>query len=151
MEIERLTLEPRRMVGLHDVVAVKDLPAFFARAWAATEAHLAGVGASPAGRPMALYRGQVTDTVDVVIGYAVGAGVPAGPDLEEVALPRGEAVATIHTGPFDTMEGTYRAVERYVADAGLTASAEVWEEYLVGPDTEADPARWQTRIVQPLG
>lgn len=150
MEIERLTLEPRRMLGLHDVVAVKDLPAFFARAWEATEAHLTRVGASPAGPPMALYRGPVADTVDVVIGYAVDAGVPAGPDLEEVALPRGEAVATVHTGPFDAMESTYGAVERYVADAGLTASGEVWEEYLVGPDTEADPSRWRTRIVQPL-
>lgn len=151
MEIERLTLEPRRMVGLHDVVAVKDLPAFFARAWEATEAHLTRVGASPAGPPMALYRGPVADTVDVVIGYAVDAGVPAGQDLEEVALPRGEAVATVHTGPFDAMESTYRAVERYVADAGLSASGEVWEEYLVGPDTEPDPSRWRTRIVQPLG
>lgn len=27
---------------------------------------------------------------------------------------------------------------------------DMWEEYLVGPDTEPDPAKWQTRIVVPL-
>ncbi|WP_166790837.1 hypothetical protein [Cryobacterium mannosilyticum] len=38
----------------------------------------------------------------------------------------------------------------YISAEKLATAGDMWEEYLVGPDSESDPAKWQTRIVFPL-
>ncbi|RYV51724.1 AraC family transcriptional regulator [Pengzhenrongella frigida] len=117
---------------------------FFGRAFEAVAAELARQGAAPAGPPIALYRGPVTDTVDVVAGFPVGRPLTPSSGLVAETLPSGSIVEAIHTGSYEDLSAWFR-------EQGLTPSDEMWEEYLVGPDSEPDPSRWQTRIVYPVG
>lgn len=151
MDVERVELGPGRMVGVHEVVAVDALTDFFGRAFTAAAAEMGRLGVRPEGAAMAFYTGDVTATVDVVAGFPVtGTPAPHAP-VVLVDLPSGPAVVTVHTGTYDAMHETYDALMRWVREQGLTPGERMWEEYLVGPDTEpTDPSRWRTRIVLPV-
>jgi effector-binding domain-containing protein len=150
MRIQREVRKPQPMVGLHEVVPMSGLSEFFGRAFEAVAAELARLGAAPAGPPVALYRGPFTDTVDVVAGFPVPPTVTPGSGLVAETLPGGSLVETIHSGSYDALSKTYDELSEWFVSQGLTPAEEMWEEYLVGPPQQADPSRWQTRIVLPV-
>ena len=151
MKAEQVTLEPRTFLGLHEVVPMSGLTEYFGRAFQTTAAELERLGSHPSGPPIALYHSTPTDAaVDVTAGFPVAEEVPSTPAVDVVHLPSGPAVETYHSGPYDTMTETYAAVTDWITENKLTVAGEMWKEYLVGPDTEPDPAGWRTRIVFPL-
>jgi len=150
MTIERSTRDPQPMAGVREVIPMTSFTEFFGRAFEAAAAALGQQGVAPAGPPVAFYRGPVTTTVDVTAGFPVRQPVTPGDGLVPATLPGGPTVETVHTGPYDTLATTYTEVNDWIAEHGLTPEGEMWEEYLVGPDAEPDPSRWQTRIVFPV-
>jgi AraC family transcriptional regulator len=153
MDVERVELAPARLIGVHEVVAMGELSEFFGRAFHAAASGMARHGLEPGGPAVALYAGAVTDEVDVTAGFlAPDPQRHYGHDggLTEVALPEGPAVVTVHVGPYDALAATYRELEQWMDAHGLVPRDVMWEEYLDGPDTEPDPARWRTRIVYPV-
>jgi len=151
MKAEQITLEPRTFLGVHEVIPMSRLTEYFDRAFHTAAAELGRLGAHPSGPPIALYHGAPTDAaVDVTAGFPVVDDVSSTRAVEVVHLPSGPAVETFHVGPYETMTETYAAVTDWITAQRLAVAGDMWEEYLVGPDTEADPAKWRTRIVFPL-
>jgi effector-binding domain-containing protein len=150
MTIERAERKPQTILGVREVVPMTGFQEFFGRAFEAAAADLFRQGGAPAGPAVALYRGPATASVDVTAGFPVGQPVTPGPGLVSATLPGGSTVEAIHTGPYDSLTATYAEVTSWIAAQGLTPAEEMWEEYLVGPDAEPDPSRWQTRIVFPV-
>jgi effector-binding domain-containing protein len=150
MQIDRVELEPRTMLGVHERVKMADLTEYFGRAFEKSAAALAEQGLAPAGPPLALYHGMPTDTVDVTAGFPVAGAARASADVVVTELPAGEAITSIYTGPYDGMTRTYDQIAAWLQEQDLTTGADMWEEYLTGPDSDPDPATWQTRIVFPL-
>jgi effector-binding domain-containing protein len=151
MTVERAERQPRAIVGLREFVPMRALSEFFGRAFGAAAGELARQGGAPAGPPVALYRGPVTDTVDVTAGFPVRHPVaPAATGVVAATLPGGSTVEAARVGPYDLLPATYAEVTGWLADHGLSAGEEMWEEYVVGPGSEAGSARWQTRIVFPV-
>lgn len=150
MNVERMNLTPRWIVGVRHVVAIAELRTVFSPALATAAAGLAAQGLTPTGPAMALYRQTAPDKVEVVIGFSVEQSVMPGEDLVCEALPTGPAVCTVHSGPYEDLEATYGELTRWMLAEGLVASPVMWEEYLAGPGNEPDPARWLTRVVFPL-
>ena len=150
MDIERVQLEPKIVAGVKETVPMSELTDFFGRAFATTASALAQQGAFPAGAPIALYHGTPTTTVNVTAGFPVAQPVTPDGGIVTTTLPGGPAVQAMHIGSYDNLEKTYSAVTGWLADQGLRPGSDMWEEYLVGPDSEPDPSRWQTRIVWPL-
>ncbi|MCU1443667.1 MAG: AraC family transcriptional regulator [Cryobacterium sp.] len=157
MEIERVELQPRTMLGVRDVVQLTELSDFFGTAFDTAAAELSRQGSEPDGPPIALYTGDPSDTVDVTAGFPVkaavtvpAAAVESSPKFVVASLTGGKAIQTIHTGPYDTLDDTYAQIIEWLTDQKLAPQHEMWEEYLVGPDSGAEPSAWQTRIVFPL-
>ena len=150
MQIDRVELEPRTMLGVHERVKMADLTEYFARAFDMSAAALAEQGLAPAGPPLALYHGMPTDTVDVTAGFPVAGAARGTAAVVVTELPAGDAITSIYTGPYDGMTRTYDQIASWLKEQDLTTGADMWEEYLTGPDTDPDPATWQTRIVFPL-
>jgi effector-binding domain-containing protein len=157
MEIERFELQPRTMLGVREVVKLTELSNFFGAAYDRVAAELSRQGVEPDGLPIALYTGDPSDTVDVTAGFPVTkpVTVPAeaaedSPKFVVASLTGGKAIQTMHTGPYDTLDDTYAQIIEWLTDQKLTPQSEMWEEYLVGPDSGAEPSAWQTRIVFPL-
>ncbi|MET4591442.1 GyrI-like domain-containing protein [Arthrobacter sp. 754] len=152
-----MTPEPRMIqcseqptAVVRERVAMDALTEFFGRAYAAVAAETQQQNVQIAGPPFALYRGTPTETVDVEAGFPVMGTFAASGTVVSSSLPAAEAYETVHTGPYDTLEGTYTAVREHMKAAGKTPSETMWEYYLNGPPDEPDPQKWQTRVVWPV-
>ncbi|WP_166804901.1 GyrI-like domain-containing protein [Cryobacterium sp. Sr8] len=150
MNAEKVDLEPRTMMGVHEVIPITAMVDYFGRAFTTSAAELGKQGAYPAGPAIALYHGKPTDIVDVTAGFPVEQPVTSTPEASVVTLPGGPAIQTVHTGSYDSMTGTYDELMAWVTEKDLTMSEDMWEEYLTGPESDPDPSTWTTRIVRPL-
>ena len=151
MEIVRGERAAQEIVGLRETVRMDALSEFFGRAYAVTGAALATRGIEPAGPPVALYTGEVTETVDIMAGFPVPQGAAPSDDVVAALLPGGPTVEAVHVGSYDDLGDAYEEVERWFAEQDVDPGPVMWEEYLVGPESGDDPAQWQTRLVYPLG
>jgi effector-binding domain-containing protein len=150
MDIERVELVPGWIVGLREVLPATELKTFFGPAFATVAKSIGAQGIRPVGPPSALYRAEPSDKIDVTVGFPVAGPVRPDGDLVCEPLPHGPAVTTVYTGPYEALERVFGELTGWMVGQGLTAGPVMWEEYLVGPADEADPARWRTRIVFPL-
>jgi effector-binding domain-containing protein len=142
------TEQPTAVV--REKVAMAALPDFFGRAYAAVAAEAQKQSVQMAGPPFALYRGTPTETVDVEAGFPVIGTIAESGTVVGSSLPATEAYETVHTGPYDTLEDSYTALQEHMKAAGKTPSETMWEYYLNGPPDEPDPQKWQTRVVWPV-
>ena len=84
-------------------------------------------------------------------GFPVAAlATPRATSVNDV-LPGGPAVITVHPGGYDTIRDTHQLLSDWVDKQHLTRPAVIWEESIVGPAENPDPASWQTRLVYPVG
>lgn len=151
MKIDRGEREPQLIIGVHGEVPMAGLSEFFGRAFAEVMAALDQQGVPPAGPPVAFYAGATEQVADVTAGFPVIGSVVPARGLVALTLPGGPTVEATYVGAYDGLADAYAALTRWFEEQGLTPSAAMWEEYLVGPATVADPGRWQTRIVYPMG
>ena len=150
MEIERVELDERAMLGITETVPFTALREFFGRAFGTVAAQLAAQGVTPAGPAVALYGSDVGEAVTVTAGFPVSAPVTPMDGTVLVSLRGGPAAVALHEGPYDTLASSYAEVEAWMKGEGERSAGEMWEEYLVGPGDEPDPDDWQTSIVFPL-
>ncbi|WP_127476555.1 GyrI-like domain-containing protein [Microbacterium sulfonylureivorans] len=148
----RITEHPEQATAaVREQVPMAELTEFFSRAFRDTMTALQAQGAAPTGAPFGKYYGRPDATVDVEAGFPVAGAITPDGNVLPGSLPGGRVVEAVHIGPYDTMENTYAAMERYLADANLTPGAVMWESYLSDPEAEPDPAKWQTQICWPIG
>ncbi|GAP53815.1 transcription activator, effector binding protein [Arthrobacter sp. Hiyo6] len=107
-------------------------------------------GRSGGGAPFGLYRGTPTDVVDVEAGFPVSAPIHGADGVVPSALPEGQALEVLHTGPYDTLAQTYADIQARMKDLGLVPADMMWEYYLSDPAAEPDPATWRTLVVWPV-
>ena len=150
MRIERVVRRPQPIIGMHQRVKIDDLTDFLARAYVGVCGELSRLRVRASGPPVALYTGEVEEKVDVVAGFPVAAFLLPGDRFVTAELPGGQTVETIYRGTYDDLAEAYDQLIAWLAERDLEAADQVWEEFLAGPNTEGDPARWCTRIVYPL-
>lgn len=150
-DCEILELAPQATAVVRGNVPMAELPAFFSRAFHSVFTLLEQQGVTPAGEPFGLYAGLPTDTVTVEAGVAVSREIAASGDVVPSQLPGGRVATAVHVGPYDTLERTYAELQQWVTEQGITpAPGPMWETYLTDPQAEPDPARWETRVFQPV-
>ncbi|GAA2490895.1 GyrI-like domain-containing protein [Terrabacter carboxydivorans] len=145
-EIRTVETTEQPTAVLRATVPMDELPAFFARAFAAAAATIGQQGQFPVGPPFGLYRGMPTTVVDVEAGFPVTTPVEASGEVVPSTLPGGRVVEAVHVGPYDTMGETYGQVEQWMVGQRLVPGPVVWESYLRDPEHEPDPATWRTVI-----
>lgn len=135
-EIEIVQLAPRHAVVVSEDVRHDQIGSFIGRAFGAVMAVLQAQGLSPTGMPFARYE----MTAD---GFHVEAGFPcehaaAGDGVQPIELPGGSAAQVTHTGPYEDLASTYRALEAWMVEHHLVPTSGPWESYLDGPEV-AEP------------
>jgi len=129
--------------GVADALAAC-LPAVFAYAQES--------GLAFAGPPLARYPETGMASLVIEGGLPVvelPENLPAG-EIEALTVAAGHAVVAMHRGPYEGLPDTYIAIESYLEQHGLTASAPPWESYITDPGERPDPATWETEVVQPI-
>lgn len=65
-------------------------------------------------------------------------------------LPGGKIARTVYHGPYEGLASAWAEFDKWITDNGLTAGEGLWEVYLVGPESDPDPALWRTQLNRPL-
>ena len=53
-------------------------------------------------------------------------------------------------GAYEGLAGAWPKFLDWIAEQGLTTTEDLWEQYLVGPETSRDPADWRTELSREL-
>lgn len=147
-------VEPaRHALAVAGRVTADEFDPFLAAAFAELGAAAGRTGAAVAGPGGALYPADLdADGTDVVAVLPMDAPVrpSAGGRVELVELPAVTVAVLTHTGGYDTIDDTYRALGAWVADHAEPLELPVREWYVAGPPELDDPAAFRTEIAWPV-
>lgn len=135
---------------VHEIVPMKELPQFFARAFGQVYGVIHAQGVAPIGPPFAHYLGMPKESVEVEAGFPVAAPVKETGAVHAATLPAGKCVHGVHVGPYETMQKTYGELTQWVQAEHLKIHDDMWEVYLSDPQREPNPSTWKTEIFWPV-
>jgi effector-binding domain-containing protein len=147
-EITRVD-EPARHLAVTRFMAKPDeIGAHIGGAFGTVAAHRGRLGITAVGSAVACYR-IGGPAFEVRAGFEVAEPVePLGP-IEPWLLPAGDALRTVHVGPYEELPKAYEALEARARELGVALDpATMWEEYLTGP--EVPPEQMRTVVHWPL-
>lgn len=115
-------------------------------------ASIARAGLSTHGAPRACYHYRSDGGMGFDLGYPIAsadaaAALAAG--LNTGATFSGPALKATHQGPYQTLRGTYQALEKELKARGFEAGGDIWEVYLNDPD-DTPPEKLVTEIAWPV-
>lgn len=70
--------------------------------------------------------------------------------VEPGRLPAAKVVRTIHHGGYEGLSAAWAELDAWVASKGYKAGPDLWDVYLVGPESSRDPSTWRTELNRPL-
>lgn len=149
-EINIVELSEQPTACIRETRQMSELHEFFHRAFSGIPAAVAQQGAQVVGPPYALYRGRISQEVDVEGGFPIAGSFTPTAEVGAGTLPAGRAVTTMHIGPYETLHESYARLEAYLHEQGLAPADQVWEVYLTDPQSEPDTSKWQTALFWPL-
>ncbi len=65
-------------------------------------------------------------------------------------LPATTVARTIYHGPYEGLPTAWPELDGWIAKQGRTRAPSLWETYVAGPESSADPAQWRTELTRPL-
>jgi len=65
-------------------------------------------------------------------------------------LARKKVARTLYSGPYENLGEAWGQFIAWITDNGYTRATDLWECYLVGPETRSDSADFRTELNQPL-
>ncbi len=118
---------------------------------------LASHGSTPSGPPFIRYLViDMAGDLQIELGVPVSAPVTGSGRIQPGVLPAGRYAVLQHTGPYDGLVASNRALQQWAAEHGVqfdtrdTAQGSAWggraEHYLTDPSQEPDPAKWETDV-----
>ena len=111
---------------------------------------LAEQGIAPAGpwfthhlkRPDAVFDFEICVPVAAAIG-------PAG-RVRSGVWPAMRVARTVYRGAYEGLGAAWGEFVAWIGNQGLSEAQDLWERYLVGPESSANPADWRTELNRPL-
>lgn len=145
------TREPMQSVVVRGTeVPMADVRTFFDESFQTLGRALQQQGVAPTGPAFARYLRRPTDTMDLQVGFPVGAGFSATEEVATEVIPGGRAVELLHIGNYDNLGESWERLVAWLQAEGLRPGEWFLEEYLTEPTPGADPADMRTRLTYPV-
>lgn len=113
-------------------------------------AAIASQGQAPQGALFAHHLTQSSDRFDIEVGFPVGLPIAPRGRVIPGELPGGLVAVTVYRGNYDGLFAAWtefgRQAKRLMEREGLSRGDTLWESYVVGPESEPDPANWKTEL-----
>jgi effector-binding domain-containing protein len=113
-------------------------------------AALAAQGIEPVGAVFAHHLKMSPDTFDFELGVKVAAPVKATGRVRPGQLPAAKVARTVYSGPYEGLPFAWGELNKWIKKNGYDRAENLWEVYLVGPQSSPDPANWRTELNRPL-
>lgn len=130
---------PRKEIGAAIPSALKELK---------NVVSLQGIG--PVGPWFAHHFRMVPDVFDLEVGVPVkGPVVPVG-RVKGGKLQTTKVARTTYVGGFEQLPAVWAEFNGWLVENGYKPADDFWESYVVGYDTNPDPAKWVTELNRPV-
>ena len=113
-------------------------------------ATLAAQGLAPAGPVFSHHFRLDPEVFDFEVGIPVVRPVKAQGRVRPGRLPAATVARTTFRGPYEGLGPAWGAFDAWLAAEGHQAAQDLWECYRLGPESDPDPAAWETDLVRPL-
>jgi effector-binding domain-containing protein len=113
-------------------------------------AALAAQGVEPVGAVFAHHLKMSPDAFDFELGVEVSAPVKATGRVKPGQLPAVKVARTVYSGPYEGLPSAWDEFVKWMRVNGHEQAENLWEVYLVGPQSSPDPANWRTELNRPL-
>ena len=113
-------------------------------------AGLSAQGITPAGPLYSYHRRMDPEVFDLEVGVPIASPVTPAGRIRAGELPATRVAHAVYRGPYEGLAGAWGELDRWLAEAGHTPRPDLWECYVAGPETSADPADWRTELNRPL-
>ena len=149
-EIALTRVDARHFVGIRRKLPVTELPAYFHEVLPKVMAWMRANEIQPASTPMAMWcaMDMASGLADCHAGCFVHDAVAGEGEITPGISQAGEALTTVHTGPYDTVGRSWMAVYKRAGELGRTPGPG-WEIYVDDP-TDTPAERLRTEIFLPL-
>lgn len=107
-------------------------------------------GIAPAGPWFTHHLRMDPDTFDFEIGVPVTAPIAAAGRMKPGHWPAATLARTVYHGAYEGLGAAWRELDAWIAANGRTPCPDLWECYVAGPESSADPADWRTELNRPL-
>ncbi len=113
-------------------------------------ATLAAQGIAPTGPWLTYHRRRPTDTFDLDVSVPIATPVTASGRVKPGKLSATKVARAVYQGNYDGLGGGWGEFCDWIDKNGLKPREDLWECYLVGPETTSDPSAWRTELNRPL-
>ena len=113
-------------------------------------AALGAQGIPPAGPWFTHHRRRPSDTFDFDVCVPVATPISPAGRVKPGTLPAARVARTVYTGPYEGLGPAWGEFCAWMEANGHTPREDLWECYLVGPESTADPSAWRTELNRPL-
>jgi effector-binding domain-containing protein len=131
-------------------ITMADMPKFVGPAIGELMKTVAEQGVGPAGPWFIRVLSKPTDVIDFEVSVPVRAPVKPTGRVKPSTLPAATVARTIHHGGYEGMPAAWGEFDAWVAKCGRKPRADLWDVYVVGPETSKNPADWRTEMNRPL-
>jgi effector-binding domain-containing protein len=111
---------------------------------------IAAQGIAPAGAWFTHHLKMEPGIFDFEVGVPVATPVTATGRVKPGQLPAATVARTVYQGGYEGLGAAWGEFMAWIATAGHTPAVNLWECYLVGPESTPDPAGWRTELNCPL-
>ena len=105
---------------------------------------------APTGPVFSHHFNMSPETFDFEIGVPVTQPVSPSGRVKPGALPASTVARTLYHGAYEGLEAAWGELKTWIAANGHRTCADLWEVYVVNPESSSDPAHWRTELNWPL-
>ena len=138
------------MAFIHLTVPRAEIRSVMGPGLAELRAALAAQGTAPSGPWFTHHRRMDPVVFDFEICLPVSCPIVPTGRVEAGCLPAATVARTVLRGGYEGLADAWGRLESWIAAQGHRSAPDLWERYVVGPETSADPAEWRTELNWPL-
>jgi len=135
---------------IHVTVAMSEIRQVMGPTISELYAAIAAQGIAPAGPWFTHHLRRPTDSFDFEVGVPVASPVSAAGRMKPSRWPAMKVARSVYRGPYEGLGGAWGGFIKWVADQGHTTTPDLWEQYVVGPESGGDASTWRTELNLPL-
>lgn len=151
IDVPQITQSKEQLTAVvHLQIAKDEIQRVMAPAIQEVMATVAGQGVGVAG-PVFTHHFRITPTLwDFEVGVPVKAPVAAAGRVRPGKLRATRLARTTYHGPYEGLGEGWGELKAWLSAQGYEAATDLWESYLVGPESSLGPQAWCTELNQPL-
>jgi effector-binding domain-containing protein len=151
IEMPQITeMTPQHYAYLHLVVPAKDIRSAMGPGLKEVYDAVQAQGMKPAGAWFAHHLKRPNEFFDFEICVPVASPIEPVGRIKAGEIPPVKVARTVYRGNYSGLPGAWGEFMAWIQENKLPEAQDLWERYLVSPDTTNNPEEWQTEMNKPL-